>query len=157
MRLFFFFLINSFFFSAQVNFNDFVVKEANKYQGGTYVWKGSGCPIDIVHKDQTLLTKSAVGTHCSGFTFTIVFNTLKEHQLLDAFELNQLKDFLFTYFSDYYYFFFMITFYQSTYCLFPVYYPIIFLLNFMNATLFSLLIFQLFLFSISPINTTRQK
>lgn len=93
MRLLFILLINSFIFNAQVSYNDFVVKEANKFQGGTYVWKGSGCPIDIVHKDQTLLTKSAVGTHCSGFTFTIVFNTLKEHQLLDAFELNQLKEF----------------------------------------------------------------
>lgn len=93
MRIFFLFLINSFFLSAQVTYNDFVVKEANKFIGGTYVWKGSGCPIDIVHKGQTLLTKSAVGTHCSGFTFTVVFNTLNEHQLLDAFNLNQLKEF----------------------------------------------------------------
>jgi len=93
MRLLFFFLINSFLFNAQSAFNDFVVKEANKYQGGTYVWKGSGCPIDLMHKEELILTKSIVGTHCSGFTFTVVFNTLKENQLLDLLDLNQVKEF----------------------------------------------------------------
>jgi len=93
MRLLLIFLLNSFLFSAQVAYNDFVVKEANIYEGGTYVWKGSGCPIDLVHKDEKILSKSPVGTHCSGFTFTVVFNTLKENQLLDLLDLSQIKEF----------------------------------------------------------------
>jgi hypothetical protein len=87
------FLFSTFTATAQVSYNDFVVKEANKYSGGSYVWSASGCPIDLVHKDQKILAKSPAGTHCSGFTFTVVFNTLKEHQLLEALEVNHLKDF----------------------------------------------------------------
>jgi len=93
MRLVFLFLLNFSISFSQTSYKDFVVREANKYEGGTYVWKGSGCPIDLAYKDQVILPKSLVGTHCSGFTFTVVFNTLKENQLIDFLEMNQLKEF----------------------------------------------------------------
>ena len=74
-------------------FNDFVVKEACKYQGGTYKWAGSGCPVDIVYGEKVLLPKSSIGSHCSGFTFTVLFNTLKEHNLHDKLDFEQWKNF----------------------------------------------------------------
>ena len=73
--------------------NDFVINEANKYSGGTYKWSGSGCPVDIVLGEKILLQKSAIGSHCSGFTFTVLFNTLKAHGFHERMNFDQWKTF----------------------------------------------------------------
>lgn len=92
MRLLLLLILIQFSVSAQT-FNEFIVKEANKFSGGTYQWSGSGCPVDLVWKDQKLLEKSPVGSHCSGFTFTILFNAMKEHQLFGDLSIEELKKF----------------------------------------------------------------
>jgi len=92
---FIFIAIQILFFSSVLGqpLNDFVIKEANKYNGGTYKWSGSGCPVDIVLGEKVLLQKSTIGSHCSGFTFTVLFNTLKAHGFHEKMNFEQWKSF----------------------------------------------------------------
>ena len=73
--------------------NDHVIKEAMKYEGGSYVWKGSGCPVDLVMGETVLFPKSPVGSFCSGYTFTVLFNTLKSNNLHEKLSVDEWKKF----------------------------------------------------------------
>lgn len=59
-----------------------VLNEAEKYSGGGYNWNGNGVSHDLVLNNQTFLKKTLTGTYCSGFTFSVAFETLKKLDLL---------------------------------------------------------------------------
>jgi len=83
------FLIAENFFGQ--NFNEFILKEAYKHQGGSYVLSSTGCPIDLVYNADTILKKSRSGTYCSGFTFTVFFQTMQAHDLFENISSSELK------------------------------------------------------------------
>lgn len=90
-HLLLFLLFKGFLFGQPLN--DYVMKEAMKYEGGTYVWKGSGCPVDLVLGEKVIFQKSPVGSFCSGFTFTVLFNTLKANNLHSKLSEEEWKKF----------------------------------------------------------------
>lgn len=71
--------------------NDEVIKIANSYEGGGYKWSSSGTPKSIYFKDSKILSKSAQGTFCSGYTFTVAFDALDQAGKLDHLSVDQVK------------------------------------------------------------------
>jgi hypothetical protein len=73
------------------SFNEYILSEAYKHEGGSYVLSSTGCPTDLVFKNDTILKKSKSGTYCSGYTFTIFFQTMLEHDLFQDISTSELK------------------------------------------------------------------
>lgn len=71
--------------------NEFILKESYKHEGGSYVLSSTGCPTDLVFNNDTILKKSKAGTYCSGFTFTVFFQTMLEHDLFQDISTTELK------------------------------------------------------------------
>jgi hypothetical protein len=71
--------------------NEHILKEAYKFEGGSYVLSSTGCPIDLIYNSDTILKKSKSGSYCSGFTFTVFFNTMLEHNLFNELNTNNIK------------------------------------------------------------------
>jgi hypothetical protein len=72
--------------------NDRVLKIANSYEGGGYKWAGStGTPKDLIFNDTKILSGSSEGTHCSGYTFMVAFEVLKEANMLDGLDLAAVR------------------------------------------------------------------
>jgi hypothetical protein len=71
--------------------NDYILKEAYRYTSGRYVLSSTGCPEHLVYADDTILKKSASGTYCSGYTFTVFFNTMKEHHRFEGKSSDELR------------------------------------------------------------------
>ncbi|MFM7661954.1 MAG: hypothetical protein ACKO6A_04755 [Bacteroidota bacterium] len=71
--------------------NNFVLKEAYVHEGGAYVLSSSGSPEDLIYNSDTILAKSQSGTYCSGFTFYLLFNALKENGWLEGYSKSDLK------------------------------------------------------------------
>lgn len=86
IALFFVFAIAS----AQ-GLNDRVIQIANAYEGGGYKWSSSGAPKAIIFKDSEILKKSAQGTFCSGYTFTVAFEALDQAGEIDHLSVDQVK------------------------------------------------------------------
>jgi hypothetical protein len=89
---FFFFVflfINSFCNGQALNY--FLLREAYVHEGGSYVLSSTGTPEDLIHNSDTILAKSHSGTYCSGFTFYLLFNALKENGLLERYTKTDLK------------------------------------------------------------------
>ena len=84
-----FLIFNSFSFGQALNY--FLLQEAYVYEGGSYVLSSTGSPEDLIHNSDTILAKSQSGTYCSGFTFYLLFNALKENGLLDRYTKTDLK------------------------------------------------------------------
>jgi cell wall-associated NlpC family hydrolase len=61
--------------------------------GGQYKWKGSGTPEAIVFKEETILSASAEGTYCSGFTFAVVMRAAARRGLLEDKTVDQIRRF----------------------------------------------------------------
>lgn len=78
-------------FSIGQPLNDYILKEAYKYEGGSYVLSSTGCPIDLIHNNDTILKKSKAGTYCSGFTFTVFFNIMQQQNMFDKIAGSELK------------------------------------------------------------------
>jgi len=71
--------------------NEHVLKVANAYSGGGYKWAGSGTPKDLIFKDTKILSKSAEGTYCSGYTFMVAFDVMNENGLLNNLDVSTVK------------------------------------------------------------------
>ena len=71
--------------------NYFLLREAYVHEGGSYVLSSTGTPEDLIHNSDTILAKSKSGSYCSGFTFYLLFNTLKENGLLEGYTKSELK------------------------------------------------------------------
>jgi hypothetical protein len=67
------------------------LREAYVHEGGSYVLSSTGTPEDLIHNSDTILAKSKSGSYCSGFTFYLLFNTLKENGLLEGYTKSELK------------------------------------------------------------------
>jgi hypothetical protein len=78
-------------FSIGQPLNDFILNEAYKYEGGSYVLSSTGCPIDLIHNSDTILKKSKTGSYCSGFTFTVFFNIMQGQKMFDKITGSELK------------------------------------------------------------------
>ncbi len=76
--------------SAQ-DLNEQVLKVANAYEGGGYKWAGSGTPKDLIFKDTKILSESTEGTYCSGYTFMVAFDVMKEKGLLNNLDVSTVK------------------------------------------------------------------
>ncbi|MEM1097801.1 MAG: hypothetical protein AAGH92_03320 [Planctomycetota bacterium] len=62
--------------------------------GGGYVWKSTGVPHDVVHKDRVVLAQTtAAGTYCSGVTFATVIEAATRAGLLDRVSFDRVKQF----------------------------------------------------------------
>ncbi len=64
------------------NMNSLIIHEAQKYQGGGYVWDGTGVLKSLSYKDSVYLEQSDSGSYCSGFTLTLAFEVLKKNNKL---------------------------------------------------------------------------
>jgi hypothetical protein len=84
-----FWLIDSFCLGQALNFS--LLKEAYVHEGGSYVLSSTGSPEDLIHNSDTILAKSKSGTYCSGFTFYLLFNVLKENGWLEGYTKSDLK------------------------------------------------------------------
>jgi len=73
------------------NLNDQVMEIANSYEGGGYKWSSSGAPKSLYFKDTKILAKSAEGTFCSGYTFTVAYDVMTNNQLLEDLALPTVK------------------------------------------------------------------
>jgi hypothetical protein len=71
--------------------NYFLLKEAYVHEGGSYVLSSTGTPEDLIHNSDTILAKSQSGTYCSGYTFYLLFNALKENGWLEGYTKSDLK------------------------------------------------------------------
>jgi hypothetical protein len=71
--------------------NYFLLKEAYVHEGGSYVLSSTGTPEDLIHNSDTILAKSQSGSYCSGYTFYLLFNALKENGLLEGYTKSELK------------------------------------------------------------------
>ena len=76
--------------SAQ-GLNSEVMKIANSYEGGGYKWSSSGVPKSIYFKDSKILSKSAQGTFCSGYTFLVAFDALEKTTRMKALDVADVK------------------------------------------------------------------
>lgn len=75
--------------------NKMVLKEINKYPqkaGYDTTLKSGGVIDDIYFKDKKILSKGN-GTYCSGFTFSVAFNVLKEKNLLSNMSVADMHKF----------------------------------------------------------------
>jgi plastocyanin len=86
----FLFITGLFKISAQP-LNEFILKEAYKYEGGSYVLSSTGCPEDLIFETDTILKKSKSGTYCSGYTFTLFFKAMMTNQLFEGLTASELK------------------------------------------------------------------
>lgn len=78
--------------SAQAqDLNERVLSLAKAYSGGGYKWAGTGTPKDLVFNGTKILSKSPEGTYCSGYTFMVAFEVMKEHGLLDGLDVATLR------------------------------------------------------------------
>jgi hypothetical protein len=82
-------LINSFCSSQALNY--YLLQEAYAYEGGSYVLSSTGSPEDLIYKSDTILAKSKSGSYCSGFTFYLLFNAMKENGWLEGYTKTDLK------------------------------------------------------------------
>lgn len=73
------------------NLNNQVMKIANSYEGGGYKWSSTGVPKSLYFKDTKILAKSAEGTFCSGYTFTVAYDVMTNNRLLDDLDLATIK------------------------------------------------------------------
>lgn len=71
--------------------NYFLLQRAYVYEGGSYVLSSTGSPEDLIHNSDTILAKSTSGTYCSGFTYYLFFNALKEYGLIERYTKTDLK------------------------------------------------------------------
>ena len=62
--------------------NSIVMEEAEKYSGGGYTWSSTGAYKNLMVGGEVFLEKSIRGTYCSGFTFSVDFETLKRLSVL---------------------------------------------------------------------------
>lgn len=76
--------------SAQ-DINEEVMKIANSYSGGGYKWSSSGVPKSIYFKNSKILSKSAEGTFCSGYTFTVAFEAMVTKGISDGLSVEDMK------------------------------------------------------------------
>lgn len=60
--------------------------------GGVYDTKGSGVPVDVVHKGVAILSKGAT-VYCSGFTFATAAEAARRRGLLEDKSVAQVKKF----------------------------------------------------------------
>ena len=70
-----------FFILGQVA-NSIVMEEAEKYSGGGYTWSSTGAYKNLMVGGEVFLEKSISGTYCSGFTFSVAFETVKRLSVL---------------------------------------------------------------------------
>ncbi len=84
-------LLCAFAIASAQNLNDRVILIANAYEGGGYKWSSSGTPKNIVFKNEQILSKSAQGTFCSGYTFTVAFDALDQAGKIDHLSVDQVK------------------------------------------------------------------
>lgn len=62
--------------------------------GGGYVWKSTGVPHDITHREQVVLAKTtADGTYCSGVTFAVVVEAATRLGLVQRASFDRVKQF----------------------------------------------------------------
>lgn len=61
------------------------------HEGGSYVLSSTGTPEDLIHNSDTILAKSQSGTYCSGYTFYLLFNALKENGWIERYTKSDLK------------------------------------------------------------------
>lgn len=73
--------------------NKDILTEAEKYEGGGYKWRGTGAHKDLLIGKHCLLRRARGGTHCSGYTFGVVFEVLKKNNLLGGIPLETAKRF----------------------------------------------------------------
>ena len=71
--------------------NDAVMSVANSMEGGGYKWASSGSPKDIYFNGEKILSKSAEGTFCSGYTFATAFDVLHQNGKLDHLTVDQAR------------------------------------------------------------------
>jgi hypothetical protein len=71
--------------------NYFLLQQAYVHEGGSYVLSSTGSPEHLIHNSDTILAKSKTGSYCSGFTFYLLFNALKENGLLEKYTKSDLK------------------------------------------------------------------
>ena len=82
-------LIGSNLFAQDINKD--VLEIANSFSGGGYKWSSTGVPKSIYFKDTEILSKSAEGTFCSGYTFMVAFDALEKNNLIDDLKVDQIK------------------------------------------------------------------
>ncbi|MEM7624677.1 MAG: hypothetical protein AAF333_03505 [Planctomycetota bacterium] len=72
-----------------------VLEIAYRFAGGQYNkdWSGSGTPVAIEHKGQTILDEGTDGTYCCGYTFTVVMIAAEERGLLKNKSVEQVERF----------------------------------------------------------------
>ncbi|MCS7076577.1 MAG: hypothetical protein NZ455_07710 [Bacteroidia bacterium] len=85
----------SLFTFCQIDYNVEILEIANQYpDGGGYQWSGTGCPENIFHKNQLIISKSATNTtYCCGFTFAVVMKLFQKHNLIEEKTVPEIKKF----------------------------------------------------------------
>ena len=75
--------------------NAAVLEVAHRFEGGQYNknWSGSGTPVEIKHKGQTILREGTGGTYCCGYTFAVAMIAAEERGLLRGKSVKQVKRF----------------------------------------------------------------
>jgi len=71
--------------------NEHVLKVANTFSGGGYKWAGTGTPKDLIFNGTKILSKSAEGTYCSGYTFMVAFDVMNENGMLSHLDVPTIK------------------------------------------------------------------
>lgn len=69
-----------------------VIKIARGYKdGGGYKWAGSGACEDLKHDGKIVLAKSAEGTYCCGYTFSVAMKAAEQFGLLKDKSFDDVK------------------------------------------------------------------